>query len=88
VVLAGGATLLVELLDTSFHSIQELRAFTIAPVLVSIPRIVTERDRRLADQRFRLMAAGAVVGLLLVVSLSYVVGHGNDSLASLLGGGA
>ena len=40
--LAGGALMLAEMLDTSFHSAKELREFTIVPVLVSIPQ---DRDR-------------------------------------------
>jgi polysaccharide chain length determinant protein (PEP-CTERM system associated) len=86
--LAVGVMLLAEMLDTSFHSIQELREFTIVPVLVSIPRIVTEGDRRLAQRRFRLMAVGTAVGLLLVIVLSYAMGRGNDTIVTLLGRGA
>jgi hypothetical protein len=41
--LAGGALMLAEMLDTSFHSVDELRQFTIIPVLVSVPKIVTRR---------------------------------------------
>src|SRR5438034_576350 len=44
--LAAGAVALVEKADTSFHTLDELRAFSVVPVLVSIPRIVTETDRR------------------------------------------
>src|SRR6266542_6699608 len=60
--LAGGALMVAEMLDTSFHSVNELRAFSIVPVLVSIPRIVTDADRQRQQQRFRLVAAGAMVG--------------------------
>ena len=86
--LAVGVMLLAEMLDTSFHSIQELREFTIVPVLVSIPRIVTEADRHRARRRFRLATAGAVVGLLLTIVLSYVLARGNDTLVTFLGRGA
>ena len=58
--LAAGAAILAETLDTSFHSADELRAFTTVPVLVSIPRITTEADRRRQRLRFRLAAAGAL----------------------------
>jgi polysaccharide chain length determinant protein (PEP-CTERM system associated) len=86
--LAVGVTLLAEVVDSSFHSVQELRAFTLAPVLVSIPRIVTDRDRRVAERRFNQLAVGTAVALLLVVALSYAVGHGNDALVAMLDGGA
>src|SRR5256886_2595553 len=44
--LAAGAVALVEKADTSFHTLDELRAFSVVPGLVSIARIVTETDRR------------------------------------------
>ncbi|MBI2524716.1 MAG: hypothetical protein HYV93_01920 [Candidatus Rokubacteria bacterium] len=82
--LAAGAIVLAEMLDTSFHSVGELRAFTSMPVLVSIPRIASEDDRRRRRLRFRLAAASATLGLVLVAGSSYVVAHGNESLVRLL----
>jgi hypothetical protein len=76
--------LLAELLDTSFHSAAELRAYTTVPLLVNIPRIVTEADARRRRWRFRFAAVGVVVGLLLVVGLAYFIAHGNEQLAQLL----
>jgi len=82
--LGGGALLLAEMLDTSFHSTAELRRFSIVPVLVSIPRIVTEADRKRQQRRFRLAAAGAVLGLILLAGGSYFIGHGNEQLVQIL----
>ena len=82
--LAGGALMVAEMLDTTFHSVNELRAFSIVPVLVSIPRIVTEADRLRRQQRFRLAAAGAMVGLIALAGASYFIGHGNEQLVRLL----
>ena len=82
--LGAGAILLAELLDTSFHSAAELRAYTTVPLLVNIPRIVTESDARRRRWRFRFAAVGVVVGLLLVVGLAYFIAHGNEQLAQLL----
>ena len=82
--LAAGAIVLAEMLDTSFHSVAELRAFTTVPVLVSIPRIATEADTRRRRRRFRLAAAGAMLGLVLIAGGSYFVAHGNESLVRLL----
>src|SRR5204862_2700797 len=39
--LAVGAVMLAERIDTSFHTIDELRTFSALPVLVSIPLIIT-----------------------------------------------
>ena len=85
--LGAGAMVLAELLDTSFHSAAELRAYTTVPLLVNIPRIITEADARRGRWRFRFAAVGAVVGLVLVAGLAYFIGHGNEQLAQLLSRG-
>ena len=82
--LGGAALMLAEMLDTSFHSTDELRAFSIVPVLVSIPRIVTEADRQRRQRRFRLAAAGAMLGLVLIAGTSYLIAHGNEELVQML----
>jgi polysaccharide chain length determinant protein (PEP-CTERM system associated) len=85
--LGAGAMVLAELLDTSFHSAAELRAYTTVPLLVNIPRIITEADARRGRWRFRFAAVGALVGLVLVAGLAYFIGHGNEQLAQLLSRG-
>jgi polysaccharide chain length determinant protein (PEP-CTERM system associated) len=82
--LGGAALMLAEMLDTSFHSTDELRDFSSVPVLVSIPRIVTEGDRQRRQRRFRLAAAGAMVGLVLIAGASYLIAHGNEELVQML----
>jgi hypothetical protein len=67
--------------------VTELRAFSIVPVLVSIPRIVTEADRQQQRKRFRLAAGGALLGLVLLAGVSYFVGRGNEQLVQMLAGG-
>src|SRR5881409_3503687 len=83
--LAAGAVALVEKADSSFHTLDELRAFSAVPVLVSIPRIVTETDRRRRQWHMRLAASAAVVGLVVIVSSAYFAAHENEYLVSLLG---
>jgi hypothetical protein len=83
----AGAMVLAELLDTSFHSAAELRAYTTVPLLVNIPRIITESDARRGRWRFRAAALGVVVSLVLVAALSYFFAHGNEQLAQLLSRG-
>ena len=87
-VLGAGAMVLAEMLDTSFHSTADLRAYTTVQVLVSIPRIVTEGDARRTRWRFRLAAAGLVVGLVLVAGSAFLFAHGNEQLAQLLSRGS
>ncbi|MGH7486210.1 MAG: GNVR domain-containing protein, partial [bacterium] len=82
--LAGGALVLAEMLDTSFHSADELRVFSRIPVLVSVPRIVTELDRQGERRQFRLVATGALLGLILIAGASYFVSHGNQQLILML----
>ncbi len=89
-VLGGGAMVLAEVLDTSFHSTADLRAYTTVPVLVTIPRIVTEGDVRRFRWRFRLAAVGVVIGLVVLAGSAFLLAYGNEQLAQLLsrGGGA
>jgi polysaccharide chain length determinant protein (PEP-CTERM system associated) len=87
-VLAAGASALAvvfaEQVDTSYRSVDEVRASLPVPVLSAIPTIATERDRaRLVRQR-RLATAAVAVGLLLVVGSSFAVAHKNDALVGML----
>jgi len=54
------------------------------PVLTTIPRIVTESDRRQALRARRLTLAAMAVGLMLLIGTSFVVAHNNQSLVMLL----
>ena len=82
--LAAGVVFLAEALDTSFPSVDDLRAFTTAPILVSIPKIVGHSDIRRRRRRFQLGIASAVVGILIVVAASYLIAHDNQQLVALL----
>ena len=86
-VLGAGAMVLAELLDTSFHSSRDLRAYTTVPILVNIPRIVTGADTRRRRWRFRLAAVAVMVALVVVGGGSYLFAHGNEQLAQLLSRG-
>ena len=82
--LAVAAVLLAEKLDTSFHEVDELRAFSNIPVLVSIPRIVTTNDSRRKWWRIRFAATAALIGLVVIVGVTFVVVNGNERLVLLL----
>jgi len=82
--LAAGAVALAEQLDTSFHSKDDLRRFTLVPVLASIPPIVSEADTAYDRRRFRLCAVATAIGLLVLVVSSYFFAVGNEQLAWLL----
>ena len=80
---AGAAVMLAEQIDASFHSVDDLRAFSKLPVLVTIPQITTRADRVRRRWRLQLAAFAGVAGLFLVVGIAYVVAH-NDLLITLL----
>jgi len=82
--LAVGVVLMVEHIDTSFHAVDELRAFSNVPVLVSIPRIVTRADLRRQWWRLRLGATAALAGVVVIVGATYFIAHGNERLILLL----
>jgi hypothetical protein len=83
---AVGLVLLIEHLDTGFHSLDTLRAFTSVPIIASIPLIVTAGDARRHARRLRLTAAATVVGLALIAGGSFWLVHGNEQLAAFLAG--
>jgi protein tyrosine kinase modulator len=80
------AVLLVaaEKLDSSFHSVDELRAFTRVPVLTSVPRIVLPSDLRRRRWRMGLGTASGAVAFALVVWGGYALAHGNEKLVRVL----
>lgn len=82
--LAVGAVLVAEHVDTSFHEIDQLRAFSNVPVLVSIPRIVTPADQRRSSWRMRLATTATFIGLGVIVGIAYFAANGNVRLAMLL----
>jgi polysaccharide biosynthesis transport protein len=82
--LAVVAVVVAEQVNPSFHSIDELRAITTVPVLLSIPLIVTPGDARRGIRRFRMAAVGAALGLVALVGVSYVVAHGNEQLVMMV----
>lgn len=85
--LAAGSVMLLEKMDTSFHTIDDLRAFTRVPVLVSIPPLKAP----LADVR-RHVATGlrgvaALLGLVLIAAIFSSFGMGNEELVRFLSRG-
>lgn len=81
---AAAAAVVAERLDTSFHTADELRAFTRAPIAASIARIVISTD---GPRRRRRLAAG-VLGVACVLALTvvaaWVFAHGHEHVVRLL----
>jgi uncharacterized protein involved in exopolysaccharide biosynthesis len=81
-IVAGLVVLLREQLDTSFHSVDDLRRFTTVPVLVAIPRIQPSTATR---WRYgALLTASVLACFVLAGVLSAYVAHDNASLVRLL----
>lgn len=81
---AGVAVVLAEHMDTSYRSADEVRGLEPVPVLTTIPRIVTERDRRRRLRQRRLGTAALAAGLLAVVVSSFAFAHNNHAIVALL----
>jgi len=88
IALGVGLAVAVEQFDTSFHSVDDLRAFTRVPVLVSIPLLLMAADVRQHRRRFRLAAALALVVVALLGVGTHLAGRGNAVLVSLVSPGA
>jgi polysaccharide biosynthesis transport protein len=85
--IATAAVLISEYLDTSFHSVSELRAFTRVPVAAVIPIISLDADRRRHGLRAALSSAALASGVVLMAIGGYVIAFGNYRLLGLLVGG-
>jgi uncharacterized protein involved in exopolysaccharide biosynthesis len=84
---AGGAAVLADRLDTSFHSVDELRAFTQIPVLASIPRVLPPAEGRRRWLRFALGLLATLLAGAFLVAAAYYVAHGNEELVWTLARG-
>lgn len=82
--MAAAAVVLAEQLDTSFHTVDGLRALAKVQVLVSIPLIVTEADRRRKKWRQCLTAASVLAALALILQASTYFAKGNEQLVTML----
>lgn len=78
-----GAIVAAERLDTTFHAVDDLQAFTNVPMLATIRRIPTKTGARRQRFRVALMTVAAIVGLALTVAGSYYVGSGNEQIVRL-----
>lgn len=73
---------IVERIDTSFHTLDDLRAFTRVPVLASVPRLVTTTDRRRQRHGARRFAAVVLLLVGLVFVGSAYVSYSSEGLVS------
>lgn len=79
---AGAMVLFAEQMDTSFHAVDDVRAFTNVPVLAAIPRI--GQAGRAGRARLVLGTASALAAIAMVAMLSAHLASGNEQLVRLL----
>jgi succinoglycan biosynthesis transport protein ExoP len=82
--LAGGAVLTAEKINTSFHSLEDLRAAVSVPALVRVSLIQTAADTRRRRWRTAMVAVSAAAGLVLIVAGSHYVARGNEQIVRLM----
>jgi polysaccharide biosynthesis transport protein len=82
--LAVALVFLLEQLDPSFHSIEDLRAFSRVPVLANIPQIVTRQDVWRSRLRFGTAFVSVLVVAVIVGQASSLLGQGNTELVWML----
>ncbi len=81
---AIGLAVGLEFLDSSFRSVEELRKFTHVPVLATIPRITTRRERWMSGlKKFGILAA-ALVALSFVAVSVFQVARGMEGVTRML----
>ena len=80
--LAAAAVILAEPFDSSFHSLDELRAFTAVPVLATIPLISLGRGRQLA--RAVVVSASILLMIGLTAYAAAYLARGNEDIVRLL----
>jgi uncharacterized protein involved in exopolysaccharide biosynthesis len=79
---AAVAVIAAEQLDTSFHSIDEVRGFTSVPVLAAIPRIGSAPIGRRVRVAFATVSVIALITL--VATLSAYFAQGNEQVVRML----
>ena len=80
--LAGAAVVAAEQVDTSFHSLDELKSFTSVPVLATVPAIAEGRGRVVWRAAFVSASILIVVGL--SATAAAMLARGNEDLVRLL----
>ena len=81
---AIGGSILWEMVDSSFHNVEDLRRQVKVPVLISIPRIVTTAELWRGRLRQGIGIAALTLSVLVIVGILYRVVPGNESLTRTL----
>lgn len=82
--LAAVLVFILEQMDPSFHSVEELRAFSRVPVLANIPQIITRQDVWRSRLRFGTAFASVLIVAVIIGQASSLLGQGNTELVWML----
>jgi len=74
---AGALAFLAEFFDSTFHTIEDMRAFTSLPVIVSIAKIDTRADKLKRWLKFGIVTATVAVVIVVFAVLSFNYGQSN-----------
>jgi len=85
-VTAFGAMVLMEHLDTSFHTVGELRQFTTVPVLATIPYIRTSTNIASRALRVALVTGAVLCVCAMLAVIAHHTARGNTQLVWMLAG--
>jgi succinoglycan biosynthesis transport protein ExoP len=79
--LATALVVLLETLDGSVHTRQDVEGCTPLPVLATVPRMLSHADRRRRQRRLALVAAVSLVAIAAASGVSYRVARSNTGMA-------
>jgi len=82
--LAIASVIAAEKLDTTFHSVEELRAFVGCGTVTSLPLIPSRSFTAQRRRRAILLACAVAIGLTLVVAGSHHIASGNEQLVRMM----
>ncbi len=83
-VAALGMVYVREVIDSSFHSVDDLRRYTDAPLLAAIPTVVTVADRHKRWKRLALGVSVLVLVLVAIVAGAHFYADGNSAITVML----
>src|SRR6185436_16533788 len=83
VALGVGAIFAAEKLDTTFHTADDLQAFTNLPMLARIRLIPTAARARRRRLQYALIAAAAIIAIAVMIAGSYYVAGGNEQIVRM-----
>lgn len=78
--LAFAAVVAAERLDTTFHTVEDLRAYVPSPAPLTVRVILTSSDVRQRRRRFALLALLVMAGVFLAAAATYYVADGNEQI--------